>query len=60
VFFYIFVEEFRKAKESTELLNQSSPTSLIVLGWYQILDTENRNIQPCLDFWTRMGQELSG
>ena len=61
VYFYLLVGEFRKAKESSELMVQSnSPMSLIVLGWQQILDSENRNIQQCLEFWNKIGQDLQG
>ena len=59
VFFYLFTDEFRKAKESTELLNQSTPFSLVVLGWYQLHDRENRNIQQCLEFWNKIGLEFT-
>ncbi|CAK75826.1 unnamed protein product (macronuclear) [Paramecium tetraurelia] len=57
IYFYLFVDEGRKAKEILELLSEGQPISQITLGWYRLLQKEEQfTPDKILDYFQSIGQ----
>ncbi|CAD8066862.1 unnamed protein product [Paramecium sonneborni] len=60
IYFYLFLDEGRKAKEVLELLSQGQPISQITLGWYKLLQKDEQiNITEVLDYFQSIGGQFN-